>query len=73
MVRQPYGETGERRLQVAQTAYSSTLNDLGGGGGLFGLALQLPDAVTETAVTVALSQGMSVGCATNAAMTVTRR
>jgi hypothetical protein len=69
--RQPTGEERDRRLHLSQTVYSATTDDLGGSGGVFGLAFPVPNAITETSFTVVVNKAEAVGCASNPSLIVT--
>lgn len=59
------------RLQLAQTAYSSTADDIGGSGGVFGLGFPDPDAITEVSFAVKVNRADAVGCSSNDSLIVT--
>jgi len=58
-------------LRLSQTAYSSTADDAGASGGVFGLMFPNPDAVTEVSFTVSVNRAEAVGCPTNDSLIVT--
>jgi hypothetical protein len=64
-------EDENRGLHLAQTAYSSTVDDVGGSGGVFGLNFAVPDAINETAFSVVVNQAKIVGCDSNDSLAVT--
>ena len=64
------GEPGDRALRLAETAYSSTSDNVGESGGEFGLNFAEPDALTEIAFSVVVTRAEAMGCRDNASLTV---
>jgi hypothetical protein len=57
-------------LRLSQTAYSSTMDDAGASGGVFGLMFPNPDAITEASFSVTVNRAEAVGCSSNASLIV---
>ncbi len=64
------GEPGDRHLLLAETAYSSTGDNVGGSGGIFGLNFSNPDAITETSFSVVVTRAEGADCRNNTSPTV---
>jgi hypothetical protein len=69
--RQLAGEEENRRLRIAQTAYSATTDDSGGSGGGLGLAFPVPSAISEASFRVVVNRAQAVGCTSNPSLIVT--
>jgi hypothetical protein len=65
------GNGKARGLSVTETAYSSTLDDSGGSGGVFGLDFPVPEVITEVAFSVIVHEAETVACDTNDSLDVT--
>jgi hypothetical protein len=65
--RQLVGEEENRRLRLSQTAYSATIDDSGGSGGIFGLAFPVPSAITEVSFDLTVTRAVAVSCNSNPA------
>lgn len=70
-VRQLSREKDHGVLHLSQTAYSSTADDSGGSGGIFGLAFSNPGAITETSFVVRVNKAESTICSSNDSPIVT--
>ena len=71
VVRQLVGEEEDRRLQLSQTAYSATTDNVGSSGNIFGLQFPVPSAITEVSYTVVVKNAVAVGCTSNSQPTLT--
>ncbi len=58
-------------MHLSQTAYSSTVDDSGGSGGLFGLAFSNPEAITEASFIVRVNKAETGICSSNDSPIVT--
>jgi hypothetical protein len=65
VVRQVVGEEEDRRLQLSETAYSATTDDVGSSGSIFGLQFPMPTAITEVSYTLVVKHAVAVGCTSN--------
>ena len=70
-VRTLVGEEEDRHLQLSQTAYSATTDDVGGSGAIFGLQFLVPSAITEASFTVVVKNAEAGGCFSNSQPTLT--
>lgn len=71
VVRTLVGEKENRHLHLSQTAYSSTTDNVGSNGNIFGLQFSVPSAITEALFTVVVNKAEAVGCASNSQPTLT--
>jgi hypothetical protein len=58
-------------LHLSQTAYSSTVDDSGGSGGIFGLAFSDPVAINEVSFIVRVNKAEAAACSSNESPVVT--
>jgi hypothetical protein len=59
------GVSGDRRLRLSQTGYSSTTDNNGGTGSALGLFFTNPNNVTAVSFTIVVRKEQAVGCAGN--------
>lgn len=64
-------DEGAGRLRLSQTAYSSTIDDVGGSGGIFGVSFPKPDNIREISFAVTVNRAEIVGCSSNDSLGVT--
>jgi len=59
------GQDDDRRLHLKETTYSTTTDDNGASGSIFGLGFPVPTAITEASFSVVVKDVKTVGCASN--------
>src|SRR6201993_1378206 len=55
----------DRRLHLSETTYSTTTDDNGASGSIFGLGFPVPSAITEASFSVSVKDAKTVGCGSN--------
>ena len=55
----------DRRLHLSETTYSTTTDDNGASGSIFGLNFPVPSAITEVSFTVVVRKAEAVSCGSN--------
>jgi hypothetical protein len=59
------GQEDDRQLHLKETTYSTTTDDNGASGSIFGLAFPAPSAITEASFSVVVKDAKTVGCGSN--------